>query len=397
MKLTKAIIDELKFEGKTPQSAHVVYDDTLPGFGIRVWPSGRKTFVLRYRFCGGCRYLSLGAYGPLTLVSARDRAKVFFGQILSGVDPLAEKRRKAKGETVKELCSRYLQVHAPKKKTSRNDAAMIRLYIEKSWGGRKFVSVTPADVRKLHQKIGETHATQANRVRSLVSKLWNFARVEDMWPAEVPFTNPVFGVTPFPEVKRREYLKPGEIAIFLDAIATVENRYIRGLFLLYILEPGRKSEIKNLKWSDIDFDEGRFTVLDTKSGRALELPLSSAALTILAAMPRVQGNPHVFVGRRDGKPLASVNKAWERVREKAGLPRLRIHDLRKVVNWLRDTGTGLDVIQRMLNHSDPRVTADHYAFVVNGPLKIAVQQLSDTVEAAVGKDRISAVLAAGRG
>ena len=124
--LTKQMIDRVQYE-KTNDERQVLWDDEIRGFGLRVYPSGKKAFILSYRSEGRKRLMSLGYYGTLTLHEARKLAQLKLGGIkMSGIDPLADRQKAARGETMNELCEFYLQRHARvHKKSARDDIRRI--------------------------------------------------------------------------------------------------------------------------------------------------------------------------------------------------------------------------------------------------------------------------------
>src|SRR5262245_27744782 len=123
-KLTKTVVDRLTYQGGGNER-HVVWDERLPGFGVRVYPSGKKAFVLFYRANGRQRVLTLGAYGPLTLDQARDLARQRIGEVIGGEDPVENRKKARQGETVRDLCEAYLERHASRKRSAHDDRRRI--------------------------------------------------------------------------------------------------------------------------------------------------------------------------------------------------------------------------------------------------------------------------------
>ena len=111
MKLTKRSIDSFAYQGHDGKR-DVRWDATLPGFGARIYPNNKKAFVLSYRVNGRKRFMTLGNYGVLTLVQAKDLARRHLVGVIDGNDPLENRKKAAKGETVKDLCTAYLEQHA---------------------------------------------------------------------------------------------------------------------------------------------------------------------------------------------------------------------------------------------------------------------------------------------
>ena len=167
MKITKKVIDGFRYRGNRQAekpSRDVRWDDQLPGFGIRVFPTGRKSFVLSYRSNSRKRLMALGTYGVLTLDQARGKARSLLGDVIDGRDPLQERQKEARGQKVKDLCTAYLERHAkPHKKTWKTDESRINNYILPAWKGHKISAITRSDVAALHHKIGQKTPIEANR------------------------------------------------------------------------------------------------------------------------------------------------------------------------------------------------------------------------------------------
>ena len=135
--------------------------------------------------------------------------------------------------------------------------------------------------------------------------------------------------------------------------AATADPYLRALFRFILATGCRRSEAVRLKWVDVDLarDTASATFHDVKAGGSHSVPLSSEAITLLQSLPRIDGNPHVFPGRLDGAPLVGIDKAWDRARKAAGVPGLRIHDLRRSVgSWLGDAGFSSKQIGSVLGH-----------------------------------------------
>ena len=126
---------------------------------------------------------------------------------------------------------------------------------------------------------------------------------------------------------------------------------------------------------------------ETKSGKAHVVPLSPPAMTILGNLPRRPGNDFVFCGRKPGRPLANIDGAWRRVRERAKLPDVRLHDLRRsVASWMAQSGAPLLVVKNTLGHSSVKVTEKVYAQIGQNPVRKALDDFGRQVLAAAGKE-----------
>ncbi len=160
--LTKRAIDGFKYAG----GWDVRWDSEVPGFGLRIYPSGKKAFVLSYRAQGRKRLMVLGRYGAdLTLTQARDKARKERVQAKDGVDPLDLKRREVQGETFGNLIDRYVTDYdRPHKKTWEADRNRLDRQIPPTWRRRKAKAITHEDVMTLHYRIGAVYPYEANRL-----------------------------------------------------------------------------------------------------------------------------------------------------------------------------------------------------------------------------------------
>ncbi len=376
----------------------LVWDDRLPGFGIRAYPSGRRAWVIQYRVGRASRRLLLGTVAEVTPDAARRLARLHLSAVLAGRDPSAERRLLRAAETVSELCTRYLELHAkPRKRSWRDDEQRFRAYVVPRLGRMREVEVKRADVRAFHHWTAErTGRYAANRTLALVSHLFSWGEKEGVLPEGHP--NPARGVDRFEERARDRWLGPDEVGRVVRSLASEPSAHVRAYFLLALLLGTRKRELLRLRWSDIDTERWTARLPETKSGRPHELPLGRQAREILGALPKAHGNPHVFPGRFQGESLSvpTIDQAWRRIRVEAGVPDARLHDLRRTLgSWVVQQTGSLALVGALLNHSDPRVTAEHYARFADGHRRSALDAHGDAVLSAAGMRASTLVLDAG--
>jgi integrase len=360
MRLTKRQIDGAQYSG-SGNARCVLWDDDPRGLGLRIFPSGRKSWLLSYRVAGRKRMMALADYGVLTLDEARKRAKVELATIENqGADPLAEKRRReleARTGTVKAMFLAYLDDRKPKSKAELLKIAERQIW--KPFGARGWRELRRSEVRSWHEGIrtsagpyAANRALQALRA-AFYWRLWR----EDDSPGDKPSQrdtrNPCAGIELFPEKRRQVRLEMDQLPKLQEAInAETQDEYVRALFRFVLAVGCRKSEAMQLKWDDVtDGDNPTATFRDTKSGDDHTVPLSTYAARLLKSLTRLKGNPYVFVGQRHGTHLTSVNKAWERIRKAAGIEHVHIHDLRRSFgSWLGDAGFTSKQIGSVLGH-----------------------------------------------
>ena len=358
MKLTKKYIDAQIFNGKTQ---HIIWDDEVPGFGVRLYPTGKKSFVLSYRDNNLKSIMVIGSYSVLTLDAARKDARAKLVGLNEGVNPLQERQKKRQGKLIKDLCKSFIELHVVNKKSGKDYITRIERFIIPAWGNLLITNIERADVSALHTKLGKQGHYQANRVYSLLSKMFNWARVNGFVPKE--HINPCFGIEKFKEVPRERFVSHEEFPKLAAAINAELNQSVVSAIWLYLLTGVRKEELLTLKWTDIDMERKELKLTDTKNGKAHYLPLSIAAVDILNQTPRIEGNPFVIVGKNPGCHLVNIAKPWERIRKAAGLEDVRLHDLRRTVgSWLAQSGNSLHLIGKVLNHSNQSTTAVYARF-----------------------------------
>lgn len=366
----------MNFEGKGKTGRDVRWCDSLPGFGVRVYPSGRKAFVLSYRVNGRKRLLTLGAYGPVTLDQARKQATSHLGKVQTvAADPVAERRKAARGETVAALSVAYMERHGNQKKSKRDDERRIKRHILPAIGGIKADAVKRADVAALHSKIGKAAPYEANRVAALLSKMFTLAEQWGFVPEGHP--NPARSIDKFKEQKRDRWVTPEEMPRLAEAINLEPNQPARFALWLYLLTGARKSEILGARWEDVDWQRRELRLPETKAGRVHYIPLSGAALELLKQIPKAGDNPHIIPGKNPGAHLVNISKPWLRVRKAAGVDDVHLHDLRRTVgSWLAQAGNSLHLIGKVLNHSNQSTTAI-YARFQQDTVREAMEQHGD--------------------
>jgi integrase len=260
------------------------------------------------------------------------------------------------------LAELYIEQHAkPKKRTWRADeSALNQLFIPR-FGTHLAASITRADVATVHAEFGKHHPYAANRLISIIRKMYNVGRQLGIVPEEM--CNPGTEIQRFPEHRRRRYVTPAEMPILAAAINDDPNEFASHALWLLLLTGVRRNEILAAKWADIDWDNKTLYIGKTKNGEPVLTPLSRAAIARLKMIPKLKDNPYIICGAIAGKPLAYLDAMWRRIRKETGFQDLRIHDLRRTVgSWLVRDGASLHLVGAVLNHKDQKTTAGYAYF-----------------------------------
>lgn len=414
--LTKRSVDALR-----PDAAgdYFAWDDEIAGFGCRVYPSGRKVYVLKYRLGGRAgrqRRRSLGAHGVVTPEQARRQAKAALGIVATREDPHAESDRTRTATRVAEAVENYLrQVDAKKKpKTAAEYRRLFERYILPALGKMPLADVTPTVVHGLHHKLRKA-PVQANRVLARLSGFFSWCRDRDLLDPTAP--NPCASVEHYREQPRERFLSDQEVARLGDALtraATVglpqpprrskpaatgptakhrakstagrpipANPLAVGAIRLGLLTGMRRSEVLTLRWSEVDWDRAMLRLADSKTG-AKVVPIGAAPLAVLDSLPRIEGSKYVFASEDVSRPLESVRRVWDAVRLAAKLDDVRFHDLRhSFASALADQGESLPLIGSLLGHKDVSTT-QRYAHLVDDRRKAAADATSGRLAEALG-------------
>ena len=354
-RITKRSVDSLRAPatGET-----VLWDSEISGFGVRTRSGGTKTYVLRYRPDGGGRAARLLTYtigrhgSPWTPDGARSEAQRLLALVRQGDNPASERKEDRNAETVNQLAARFLASHVDahcKPSTASEYRRLIDKAILPFMGSRKAKSITSEDVSKLQHAYRRT-PYQANRIIAVLSKMFNVAEI---WKIREQNTNPCQLVTKFKEQKRGRLLAADELTRLGEALTTsdAELPYAVAAIRLLLFTGARRSEIVGLRWAWIDIDRAEANLPDSKTG-AKTIHLPPPALEVLTNLPRVDGNPYVIVGRKEGCSMVNIEKAWRRIRRLAGLSTLRLHDLRHAC--AADgvaSGHGLPIIGKMVGQN----------------------------------------------
>jgi integrase len=398
-RITKRTVDALAPTDRD----FVKWDGELKGFGVRIRPSGAKSFIAFYRTGGRnslSRKVTIGAVGKIEVEKAREVARKILAGAELGHDHAAEKAKARAEKSVSELCDLYLAEGCETKKRSTVDVDRGRIarHIKPLLGKKRVGEVTRVDVDRFMRDVaaGKTAANiktgkfgraiveggkgTATRTVGLLGGIFTFA-VERGFRTD----NPVRGVKRYPDKKSETFLAHAELTQLGAALSAAEahggNSSAIAIIRLLAFTGSRKSEIAKLKWSEIDFERGYLSLADTKTGQKIK-QIGAPALEVLSGLPRVDGSPFVFPASTGSNAFQGVDKVWRKVRVAAGFPKLRLHDLRhSYASAGLARGDNLSVIGAILGHTDVKTTS-RYAHLAADPVKVAADNISRSVQAA---------------
>ena len=383
IKITKRSVEALKVTSKD----YIAFDTDLPGFGVRVMPSGKRFFLVQYRRHGRTRRVMIGQFGIVTAELARREATIKLGSVRGADgDPAALRDADRQSTTMKELGARFLTQYIPvrcKPSTQAEYRRSVELFLDPFFAKQHVRSVTTADVAELHGSLSHI-PYQANRTLGVLSKMMNLA---ETWGIRDKHTNPCEDVERYPERKRERFLSPQELQRLGEALTTAEvsqteTKYAVAAFRILLLTGCRLSEIQKLEWRYVDLEQKELRLPDSKTG-AKTIHLGETVVALLNALPRVTGNPYVIAGKKENAHLTDLQHPWRRIRKAAGLSDVRIHDLRHTfASGGLLVGEGLAMIGKLLGHTQVQTTA-RYAHLASDPVKEAATRISDRLALAL--------------
>lgn len=407
MRRSTASLTDLQIRNEIKGTRFELMDGEVPGLGLRVLPSGRKFWFLRYGPRDGRRRITFGEYPALSLKKARDKAR----ELLAGVrihdrDPMAERkaaraaRRKAVTATFAALAALYVEQYAKPRKRLRawqEDDRKLRVEVLPAWGSRPAIEIRRTDVRELLERIAaERGGVCANRTRALLSKVFAFGVEKERVEA-----NPVYGVKRvYVETPRERVLTEEELRVLWSRFDRLQPA-VAAAWRLILLTAQRPGEVLSMRWRDLERDSrGWWWNLPaelTKTNRAHRVPLSPQALAVIEALRPLTGSTGwVLASRADGKRLTWLSHSSARLRAWSGLQHFTPHDLRRTAaTWLGRSGVRPDTIDQLLNHAAGRISRTYNRAGYDAEKRQAVILLGDLVEGVLTGQERSNVLRIG--
>lgn len=403
-KISKRFVENAEIKSKD----YIIWDDDLPGFGLRVFASGKRSYVIQYRSNGSSRRYTIGLHGIWTAETARREAKVQLGRVAQGDNPAEERQADRQAMTVKELCERYIHdLHAgliqgkrgqPKKAaTIKTDLGRINGHIIPILGKKRVRDLSKADVTKMMNDIivGKTRAVRktenlrgksilrggpgaASRSVGLLGGILTYAN-----DAGIVDQNVAHGIRkPKDRVRDRrlsvsEYQEIGDILKQMEPdpdMATMTD-IVRQIALTGC----RRSEIIQLRWSDVDLANSCLRLSDSKEGASIR-PIGLAVIEFLEKQQEVSISEYVFPGPRGGKAYGNFPKQWKKLFTGTALEGITAHVLRhSFASIANDLGLSEITIAALLGHSKNSVTSK-YVHTLDNTLVMAADTVSGYIQ-----------------
>jgi integrase len=402
-KLTKRVVEMAPVH----PSDYFIWCDELPGFGVRIYPSGKRSYLVQYRAEGRSRRAKLGLHGHLTCEQARKEAMALLGQVARGQDPAEERATRREAITVRELCEQYKvavqrglimgKKGLPKKPlTMLSDTGRIDRHIVPVLGNRRVRDLTTADITRFMRDVmaGKTAMVQktdklrgksvvrggrgaATRTVGLLGGILTYAVSEG-----IISQSPAAGVRrPASEI-RTARLVPADYAALGAALnaataAGVAPTAVTAVKLL-ALTGCRKGEILGLRWTEADDGARVFRLADSKEGASIR-PIGRSAFAILSQLDRTDGSGLVLPGRRPDTSFGGLKGAWNKLMQRAGLSSVTPHTLRhSFASVAGDLGYSEATIAALLGHAAGTVTG-RYTHIMDNVLIAAADRVADTI------------------
>ena len=385
MHLIQSIISELTSQGKR----RIEYcDKDLAGLFLEVRETGQSTWYFRYRDVNShTQTKKLGRSTDVSLAEARSHAKELRAQVALGSNPRADERAAKAIITLDDFFNDHYLAYAKSHKRSwGRDEELYRLRIKAVFGHKRLNQITRLQVQNFHASVLNEGlaAASANHHAKLIRRMFNLAISWDMLEK-----NPASRIQMFEEDNKQErYMNDVQLGNLLEVLRTDSCRSVC-LITMFLLATGcRLGEVLSATWPQVDKDKRVFRVSasNSKSKRMRPVPLNETALDVLSQLDTEGTYEHLFINKRTKLPYVSIAKVWDKLRTKAGLPHLRLHDLRhQAASHLINSGSSLYIVQQILGHSDPSVT-QRYAHLSMKSLNDASDNASAIIKGAMKQE-----------
>lgn len=409
-KITKRVVDAAETKAKR----YTIFDSEVIGFGLRVYPTGKKSYIFEYRPGAGGRSekkkrATIGSTTEFTPDEARKLADNLRSRVKVGEDPQSDKANERKAITVDALSQKFMSDHVEAKRAANTIDAYqdaLKRYVLPKLGKMKAKDVNTSHVTRLHVDMKDM-PSMANKVVAVVSSMFSFGFRMKLIPKS---ENPAEEVERYREEGKERYLSSAELerlgasfrlaettGLPWEIDLTKKTKHLRktrretiigeapvAALRLLLFTGARLREILHLEWSHVDFERGILLLPKSKTGKK-SIVLNAYALEILGSIRRV--GRYVISGESAGmddeKPRSDLKRPWEAIRRHAGLDDVRIHDLRhSFASFGAGGGMGLPIIGKLLGHSQSSTT-QRYAHLDTDPVRQASDAIGSKIAGAI--------------
>lgn len=336
------------------------FDTSMRGLCLEVRVSGGRTFYLRYRDTRGkTRYAKLADAQHVTLPQARTLCDRMRNKIAMGIDPLAERAVKRQVPTFADFArDRYMPFSQANKRSWQTDDTLIRTHLIPAFGSKHLDEITTEDVLTMQQAGLTAGAAPGSVNRRLILLRYMFNLAWRDWKIAGVTENPTHGIRLLKENNKKErYVRAEEVKRLYHEVCKSQNTMLKHIVAYLLLTGARRNEALHATWQDVDLVKGMWRIPETKSGYARHLPLNDGAMAVLQQVQGCSRSQYIFGNPKTGKPYVHVFYAWNTARKKAGLPDVRLHDLRHTfASLLINNGRSIYEVQKLLGHTQIKTT-----------------------------------------
>jgi integrase len=315
----------------------------------------------------------------LTLRQAKRKAVQIKAQAILGSDPQKERQERRSIPTLSAFVEdRYLPFVRTYKRSWQTDEIVLRVHVLPRLSRLFLDEITTERIVEIVAAMrGDEYAPgTVGRVIVILRYLFNLAR---KWNVLGASENPAAGIPVPPDVQRNRFLDQLEIKKLVEVLASDENQVAAKAILLLLLTGARRNEITHARWEYVDLQASTLFVPLSKSGKSRYVFINAAAAEVLASVPRLPDNPYIFPSPITGRPSASLHFPWRRIRRRAGLDDVRLHDLQhSFASALVNDGKDLYAVQRLLGHANAKAT-QRYAHLARKTLADAAEAMGKVV------------------
>ena len=349
------------------------YDTSIVGFILETRATGGKTYSLRYRDPHGKqRQHKIGDAQSISFDKARIAATVLRSKVVLGESPSEDRKTKRLIPTLAEFAAdRYMPFVKGYKKSWDSDDSYLRNHLLPKFGSLHLDEIKQEAVISWHHGMRAKYAlATCNRMVILMRYMYNLAK---KWKIPGADTNPTAGVQLYECNNARErFLTAQETQQLRAALEDSENTQLRYIVPLLLLTGCRKRELLDSKWENFDIERRTWRIPTTKAGKARHVPLSAAVLSVLAQVPRLADCPYVVPNPKTRQPYVSIFCSWNTARKAAGLPEVRMHDLRhSMASNMVNSGRSIYEVAKVLGHTQLK-TSQRYSHLNQETLLAAV-------------------------